>query len=93
MKKQRIIGVLFVIISILLVLLASQGTTVEERDVTAVLFTLPLGIYLIFTKIYCLHSIEPERIRAKSYPPDTYNCRCVIIPHFPSDGKQPSSEL
>ena len=60
MKKQRIVGAAFVIISIILVLMASQETTLEGRDITAVLFTLPLGLYMLFTKTPCVHISEQE---------------------------------
>ena len=92
MKRQRIIGALLVIISILLVLMASRGTTIEERDATAVLFILPLGLYMIFTKTDCMYKslrepivrISRPQARARYYPPESPNCRYVIIPHFPS---------
>jgi hypothetical protein len=47
---QKIVGFLFVLISIILVVKASRGVTVEERDCTAVLITLPIGFYMLFSR-------------------------------------------
>jgi hypothetical protein len=47
---QKILGVVVVAMSILLVYFASQGVTVEDRDCSAILFTVPIGLYLIFSK-------------------------------------------
>ena len=61
MRKQRLLGLALVAISAATVLLASIGTTLEEQDVTAVFFTLPLGIYAMVTKQYILNDrAEPE---------------------------------
>lgn len=59
MRKQRLMGLALVVISGMLLALASTGTTPEEQDATAVLLTLPLGLYMIFTKTYVLYE-EPE---------------------------------
>ena len=48
MREQRLIGAALVIMSGILIALACSGTTQEDRDVTAVLLTLPLGLYMIF---------------------------------------------
>ena len=55
MRKQRLIGAALVLLSWLLLILAAGGRTVEDRDATAVLFLLPLGLYMIFTKRYILY--------------------------------------
>ena len=59
MTKQRLMGFALVAISILLLLLASTGETLEERDATAVLIIiLPLGLYMTVTKNYMLYDGE-----------------------------------
>lgn len=55
MRKQRLIGALLVIISGIVIVIAFLGTSPEDRDVTFVLFTLPLGLYMIFTKEYIFY--------------------------------------
>ena len=52
MREQRLIGAALVIMSGILIALACSGTTPEDRDVTAVLLTLPLGLYMIFADSY-----------------------------------------
>lgn len=49
MREQRILGAVLVVISGIILALALGGTTVEERDATAVLVTLPLGFYMMFS--------------------------------------------
>jgi len=56
MKGQRIIGIVLVLLSTLIILLAAQGSTPEEQDITVVLFSLPLGIYAICTKKRIVYS-------------------------------------
>lgn len=58
MTKQRLTGLALVVISVLMLLLASNGETLEERDATAVLLTLPLGVYMMVTKQYVLYDGE-----------------------------------
>lgn len=48
--KQRLMGLVMIVISIAIIAIASTGKTVEERDVTAVLFTLPMGLAMLFSK-------------------------------------------
>lgn len=48
--RQKLFGILFLIISAFIIFMASTGVTVEDRDCTPILFTIPLGLYLIFTK-------------------------------------------
>ena len=47
---QKLMGLCLLAISAVLVWMALGGVTVEERDITAVLLFLPLGLYLIFSK-------------------------------------------
>ena len=58
MKKQRLMGLALVVTSVLLLFLASTGETLEERDATAVLIILPLGMYMMVTKNYVLYDWE-----------------------------------
>lgn len=60
MKVQRIVGGLLVLLSIVIVVIAVHGTTPEEKDISAVLFLLPLGIYTICTKERLLYYPEEE---------------------------------
>lgn len=48
--QQRAMGLCLLAISGLMLWLASSGTTPEQRDATALLFTIPLGLYLLTTK-------------------------------------------
>lgn len=60
MTKQRLMGLALVAISAAILWLASTGKTVEDRDATAVLITLPLGIYALVTKEYILYDGDAE---------------------------------
>lgn len=55
MAKQRLAGLILIAISAALLLLAFMGESPEDKDVTAVLFTLPLGLYALTTKKYILY--------------------------------------
>ena len=55
MRKQRLIGTALVLLSWLLLILAAGGGTTEDRDATAVLVLLPLGLYMIFAERYILY--------------------------------------
>ena len=60
-------GEALVAISILLLLLASTGETLEERDATAVLIIiLPLGLYMTVTKNYMLYDGEEPVIEEEN---------------------------
>lgn len=48
--KQKLMGIAMLFISAGVIWLASTGATVEERDCTAVLLTIPAGVYLLFTR-------------------------------------------
>jgi len=50
LQQQRLLGVVMLIISIIIFAVACSGTTTESRDATAMLLTLPFGVYLIYTK-------------------------------------------
>ena len=47
---QKWMGVFFLIMTVLIIWMASQGTTVYDRDATGIFITLPLGLYLLFSK-------------------------------------------
>lgn len=49
-KKQIAAGIGLLIICAIVMLITANGKTVMDRDVSAVLFLAPLGIYMIFTK-------------------------------------------
>ena len=55
MREQRWLGLVMVVISWLLLTIAASGETLEERDATAVLLTLPLGLYMMFGETLVLY--------------------------------------
>jgi uncharacterized integral membrane protein len=63
MQQQHAIGIALVLISILIVILAAQGVTPGDRDATVVLFTLPLGLYMIFTKSRLTYAVQQKAVR------------------------------
>lgn len=67
MTKQRLLGLALVVICVLFVTLASQGSTPEERDVTPVALLLPLGIYAMMTKKYILTDADAEPTEEQEY--------------------------
>lgn len=50
MRKQKLYGLVFVLLSIFVVIMCMIGKTAEDRDATAIVLLLPFGLYLIFTK-------------------------------------------
>ena len=86
MRKQRILGAVLVVISGIMLALACSGSTIEERDATAVLFTLPLGLYAIFTKEYILY--DGETILEMEEPEEYYNLNTRKAPYH---GKKTSN--
>lgn len=48
--EQKLIGLALIAISIIVILMTCNGTTIEDRDGTAVLLFAPLGLYLLFGK-------------------------------------------
>jgi len=47
---QKLAGIILIAVSILLIKMVSGGTTLEDSDATGALITIPLGLYLLFTK-------------------------------------------
>lgn len=47
---QKLYGLALIAMSVIMLYIASQGVTIEDRDATAVLLTAPLGLYLLFTR-------------------------------------------
>lgn len=48
--KQFLAGLCLLFMCGIIIRLASTGITVEEKDITPVVFLAPLGVYLMFTK-------------------------------------------
>ncbi len=48
--KQRLIGLGMIILSMVLIWFIARGVTPEDRDCSFVLFTFPVGVFLLFTK-------------------------------------------
>lgn len=51
MRKERISGAILILLSGVLLLMAAYGGTPEDRDATAILLTLPMGLVALFTEI------------------------------------------
>lgn len=47
---QKLMGVSLLTVSVLILLVAMQGQTVEERDCTVLFLTVPLSLCLIFSR-------------------------------------------
>lgn len=50
LKKQKLMGIILLIISVAIVLMALNGNTIQERDVTPLLIFVPMALYMIFSK-------------------------------------------
>ena len=61
MRKQKLYGLVFVLLSIFVVIMCMTGKTAEDRDATAIVLLLPFGLYLIFTKKICIETSLPWR--------------------------------
>lgn len=48
--QQKLMGLAFIAISIFCLWMASNGNTVQERDCTALILTVPVGLYLLFSR-------------------------------------------
>lgn len=68
LRKQRRMGAVLVVISVVILVLASMGTTPEEQDATAVLFLLPLGIWMLCTKEYLLYDEAEQEAQPRASP-------------------------
>ena len=60
-------GLVMIAISVAILALASPGKTPEDRDATAILLTLPLGVYMMATKNYVLYDGEEETDSGPNY--------------------------
>ena len=47
---QKLMGISFIALTVLIFLIASTGTSFEGRDATAALLTAPMGFYLLFAR-------------------------------------------
>ena len=47
---QRFFGLLMLIATVIIIAIAMTGSTTETKDATAILFTGPLGLFLLSTK-------------------------------------------
>ena len=48
--RQRLFGLALIVLSIIILCITANGVTVEDRDGGVALFTLPIGLYLLFTR-------------------------------------------
>lgn len=51
---QKCLGFILITLSIIIIYFCAKANTVEDSDATSVLFTLPLGLYLLFSREDCL---------------------------------------
>ena len=70
LRKQRLMGLALLAITALLLLLASTGQTTEDRDASAVLIILPLGVYMLASKTCILYDGD-----AGTEPPSRHSTR------------------
>ena len=54
MLGQKAVGFALLLISAAIFVMLLHGETLEERDATPLLFFVPLGLYLLFTKRYVI---------------------------------------
>jgi len=54
LMHQRLYGLLWLLLSALLLWLASTGKTIAEQDASIVLLTLPMALHLLTTKTILL---------------------------------------
>ena len=59
MRKQKLYGLVFVLLSIFVVIMCMTGKTAEDRDATAIVLLLPFGLYLIFTEKFWIYGKFP----------------------------------
>jgi hypothetical protein len=50
MRIERISGAILILLSGVLLLMAAYGGTLEDRDATAILLTLPMGLVTLFAE-------------------------------------------
>lgn len=50
MIEQKLIGILFLIISVVILIVAAHSQTPDDLDATPVLLFIPMGICLLFSK-------------------------------------------
>ena len=46
---QKLLGIILLLISVAIFVVAASGTTLETKDGTPLVITVPLGIYLLLT--------------------------------------------
>jgi len=67
MTRQRLLGLALIVICVLIVFVASEGSTPEERDVTAAALLFPLGVYAMLTKKYILTDADAEHTEEQEH--------------------------
>lgn len=48
--KQKLMGIALLAISAAIIYMAFKGNSMVDRDITAIIITAPMGLYLLFTK-------------------------------------------
>lgn len=54
MIKQRLIGLIAIIIGLIYICMASRGVTLEERDITGAVMIMAIGLIPLLSKKYIL---------------------------------------
>ena len=79
---QRLAGAGLLALSVLLLILVSGGTTPDDRDGTAALLLIPLGIYLMTTRRRVFGGDEAEEAPAQESGEMCPGCRYNVgVPH------------
>lgn len=60
MRKQRLMGLAMLGITVIIVAMARGGRTPEDSDATAAFLTGPLGLYMLLSKTYILYDGEEQ---------------------------------
>lgn len=55
MRRQKLYGLFFVVLSIVICVVCSFGQTAEDCDATVILLLFPMGLYLLFSKEICIY--------------------------------------
>ena len=64
MKENTYCGIGLLIVCVIYVMIARQGHTVEDRDISAVFFLVPMALSLLFSKhkSYTKQNVRSEEV-------------------------------
>lgn len=87
---KRVQGFILLAMCAVIVLLAAQGSTVEERDVTPVLILIPIAVRLIVGESRAKRRTAPrlDNLKAALLAPHSQKCRSdIILPRYALQNK------